>query len=322
MKNIKNYLLTCLTLIAVLTACNKREQVGETICPENFSFTSQLEVSDAMVNLALDSQIITAGFSEDVNWTLKITGKTSGAIKTYEGRSDSISIKWFGNSESDILFQAEPCSAELSVACVEITSNKDFTIGVKPTFTKIDFGTLLTDFDGNGSYNVTGIWGNGGTKVVYLIDSLGGSPQGGNCKVFHGHVTNNVPVWYYGGFGPSIAALADQLVAKHNVGLDDIYINMYIRGFKDYPNTQVAMTCSAPDAKNYVLNIDWDGWKWVSVKASEFKSLNQFTSFTEVNEFGLGLGAGPLQNTSAQFAVDFMILTVNAPYKEIQKRNY
>ncbi len=329
-KNIKIGFLLLTSAVLVIAGCDKHETMGNSICPSGtFKVRTPLTTSGTTVNMQTNKLNLKAGFTEDVDWKLKITGKTSGALKTYIGRSDSLNIDWYGNAETDVFFVAEDVDVELSFDCLkDLTAKKTVTLSNKPTMQAADFGTLFNNFDGQGFYSITAGWGDAVKYELRLLDTAmttGASPQGGTAKLYSGKVRDGVTkTWYYGGFSVNIAAQVDAFIAASGVTkLEDVYLNMYIKGFKtECPNTQLNMNFTANGVKNYNLNVDWDGWKMVTIKASEFLNLIAFNDFNDVTELGFGLGAGPEQNLQSKVIIDFMILTAYKPYKEIQKRNY
>ncbi|MCX6181705.1 MAG: hypothetical protein NT150_07250 [Bacteroidetes bacterium] len=352
-KNTSSKLALLLLASAALNGCHKKDTLGSEVCPSAaFKVTTPFQLNLTSVNPATDKLTMKAGFTEVVEWWITIKGDSLG-VKSYTGKSDSINIDFYGNSENDHFFKKnENVQVKFELGCgKEGGTTKSFTYTGKPTLHNINFGMLLNDFDGfpsTGSYSVAGGWGNDVNKSVMKVNNItvDPSPQGGKAMLYYGFAKDSistppVKLWYYGGFTNSIATQIAAL--KNTYGITDpdrIYLNMYVRGYlSDYPNTQLQLSLEgiteetesgtpASEFKLYNLNLDWDGWKMVSIKFSEFVNLHPFTSTynsatnSNITNLGFGLGAGPEQNKKSKALIDFLIITVDAPYKEVQKRNY
>jgi len=345
-------LVLLLLSVTIFNACHKNAVLGTTtVCPSSaFKVRTQFSISKTSVNPKTDTLKIVAGFTEPIEWWVTITGKTSGATKSYTGKTDSLNIYYFGNSETDIFFQAEDCDVKFELACGYSGVTKTFTYTSVPRLTKNNFGVLLNDFDGNGSYPAHLIWPNPQTsvRVSTILNILtDASPQGGNSMLYSGVLLDSMYViakqdsvinplkatWYYGGFDYTISTSFFENTLKLT-SPDSVYLNMYIYGYNStIPNTQLQLyllgltvpteTGSPAENKNYNLNIDWDGWKMVSLKLSEFNlDMHSYTSIHGINALGIDLAAGPLQNTASKCKIDFIFLSAYAPYKEVVKRNY
>jgi hypothetical protein len=351
--------LTALSIVAViLSGCHKKDTLGNTtdVCPSaNFNVTTLFHVVGDLTTVDPVTQKLTmiAGFTEKINWTITITGDSLG-VKTYTGKSDSINIDFYGNSENDHFFKKnEKCTVKFELGCGHEKFNvtKTFTYSGKPTMHNTDFGYLLNDFDGypkTGAYSTSGGWPDASdhTKDWMKVNNYTAdpSPQGGKAMLYYGYVEDSmamppVKLWYFSGFS---SAITTQITALETAGITDtkrLYLNMYVRGYlTDYPNTQLQLTLEGlqestetgkvAESKNYNLNLDWDGWKMVSIKFSDFYNLHDFPSIvnaataSKITNIGFGLGAGPLQASKTKALIDFLIITVDAPYKEEQKRNY
>ncbi len=349
-KKYTSFVFASLLFVALFNGCHKKDTLGNTsVCPSSsFKVTTKFKLSLNSVNPVTDKLTMVAGFSEKIQWWITIRGTKSGATKTYSGKSDSLNLTYFGNSETDVFFQAEECEVVFEMACGYEGSTTHFTYTVAPSIQNPDFGTLLTNFDGyptTNAYSAGGGWGNDPVKQIINPTDVKGdpSPQGGKAYMYLGFVKDSLKVppillWYYGGFTSGISTAITALTDVYKVtNPDSIYLNMYVRGYAtDYPNTQLQLTLEGlsestesgmvPEAKAYNLSINWDGWKMVSIKFSDFKNLHPFTTIKtdnyKISSLVMGLGAGPNQNNKSKVLVDFMIITVRAPYKEIQKRNY
>lgn len=119
----KTYLLLIIALSLFVYAC---ERDGETEGPNlvdlygEFSVLDPFEVSQDKVDFAAGESVhFTARFSNIIDWKLTITGQSTGAIKTIEGKSKSIdntSSLWLGETTELPIFGVEECRAQLSIA--------------------------------------------------------------------------------------------------------------------------------------------------------------------------------------------------------------
>jgi hypothetical protein len=324
-----NILFGILLLTTLFNAC-KKGQLGNNIC-ENTSITTPLTLSTTTPTLQNNKLNIKAGFSDGTEWWLRISGKSSGAFKEYRGKSDSLNIDWYGNSGTDIFFGAEECSIEFELNCKGIVDTKTFTITGKPNFKSTNFSQVYNDFDGTGFYDINNSVyaypADTSLVHIYRADTIttDPSPQGGKSMEFSANTKNNATVFFFGGFGKTISSNAGNFIVKtKQSNTDSIYLNVYVRGYNStHPNSQLVFSyLQNNDAKNYSIDIDWDGWKMISVKLSSFLTIKGYYDFNGTESFDMGLGAGPLQSSKGKYKIDFMILTAGTPYKDIQIRNY
>jgi hypothetical protein len=330
-------LLVFCSLLFVFGGCNKVEFVGNSLCESaDFKITQTFSLSANTVDPALNKLNISAVFSEPVSWSLTVVGERSHAQKTFEGKSASVNIDFYGNSENDHFFSAEKCVVKLTVGCAAAEHVLFFNYSTKPFFKKANFGALVGDFDGHGAFSTGGGWFDGAKLDVQLLSNIVSdpSPQGGKALLYHGVVKDSLAapannIWYFGGCKSPLLSVVSALSNAGFTNTDSLYLNMYVRGYGDeFPNSQMQLTLdgqpyasdngNVPEAKIYALNIDWEGWRMVSVKLSDFKGLHRFTSIVGINSLGIGLAAGPVQTFKSKFMLDFMIITANAPYKEVR----
>ena len=336
-RNLISLLVFC-SLLFVFGGCNKVEFVGNSLCESaNFKINQAFALSASTVDPALDKLNISAVFSEPVSWSLTVVGERSHAQKTFEGKSASVNIDFYGNSENDHFFSAEKCVVKLTLGCAATEHVLYFNYSTKPFFKKANFGALVGDFDGHGAFSTGGGGWFDGTKLdVQLLSNVSTdpSPQGGKAMLYRGAVKDSLAVpanniWYFGGCKSPLLSVVSTLSAAGFTNTDSLYLNMYVRGYSDeFPNSQIQLTLegqayasdngNVPEAKIHTINIDWEGWRMVSVKLSDFKGLHRFTSIVGINSFGIGLAAGPVQTFKSKFLLDFIIITANAPYKEVR----
>lgn len=132
----KNYFLPIIALIFVATTGCERSL--ETEGPDlsdlygEFKVLEEFGVSTNNIDFTSGTDVIfTARFSKITDWTLTITGQSSGAQKIFEGKSrglDATNATWKGETSLLPIFGAEKCIAELSVANDSLQFNETITI--------------------------------------------------------------------------------------------------------------------------------------------------------------------------------------------------
>jgi len=306
-------------------ACKKNnmeigDYMGTAICvSENFAYVDSFKVNGTKtpgpVNFRVGPwyALLTASLNETVTWTITITGKTSTAVKTFTGTSKLVSVKWFGNSDTDIFFQAgEPVTVSFLPAC---DKSLDIPLTISNSSVFDHYGSLMVDFDNVGtvySYNSAdpniGPW-------VHSVDTLlapgVASPQGARCHKSYapaGHTG-----WYIGGFGQAVDLSS---VLGAGLSSDKVYVNIYMRGALSgvVDGTTVSLdmveTVGAKDyhfKKNVVIN--WTGWKMVSIKLSELFIGNP----NKVKSLDFSVGPATYNGHTESY-VDFVIFTKDKPF--------
>lgn len=298
----------------------------------NYNVTPEIDFSkkDSVVK-------INADFSHEVNWDLKIVGRTSKAVKRYSGKSNKINIRWLGNPDSLLFFKNEVCDVVLAINCVKI-ENKYFTINKATDFSNIGF--LLTDFDGNGLYNkknlgfLTGEWQkygeNGdGSDIIATIDVLPintPSYQGGNY--FYQKATNGEGGYYACGSQTSQKDIAKPIPPTNTTnpcfqnnfpGItspDSIYVNFFLNVNGNNQSSVVPYFKIGATIYNLTINPDWTGWKYLTYKLSDFKASSTgkpATNITLISFWGFDLQSKDKGPQTVEFAVDFILFTKGKP---------
>lgn len=306
-----------LTMVLVLfNSCkhdNFNDFVGPAHCPPStFKILQNLQASNDTVNFLNENLTLSARFSEPISWTVTIKGTVSNAVKTYSGKSDTISIEWKGNPGSSVFFKEETVTAELSVACFP----KDVqTVYIDQPNNFINYGVLVSDFDGLGE---------GGTWSFYPAYTEGGqwlaapavvnapsdpSPQGGAYYFLNGKASSES--WFIGG-----AFHFNSLLNKlGTTNPEEVYFNAFVN-FNSVNSTSLAITIlqKTGGKKTLVIAKDhWSGWKLVSFKLSDVGVVNP----NNVTGVDFGIGPTPEQGLPASVKYDFIIFTKGEPfYKE------
>lgn len=113
-----------------------------------FELIDSLAVSQPEVNFSEGQSVFfTAQFNKRVNWTVRITGFNSGAVKLIEGFDNSLNAKnatWRGGTTELPFFKEEQCLVELLIPEAEtLTLTKEVTI----TGTKAYKAMVFADFE-------------------------------------------------------------------------------------------------------------------------------------------------------------------------------
>jgi len=153
----------CFLLLASLlyTSCKVDEEFeGPSLVDlyGDFSIVDSLDITNRNVNFSTgESTAFTASFSKNVNWKLEVTGLQSGAVKRFEGFSNSLTAanaNWNGTTTDLPMFRAEDCAVQLSIIGVADTLHDTLTV----VGSKIYEGFVAADFE-NG-------WNSGWNKYV------------------------------------------------------------------------------------------------------------------------------------------------------------
>ena len=135
-----------------------------------FFIVDSLEISDYNANFAAgDKPIFSVTYSKNVNWTLHITGLTSGAVKQYSALSNQLNASnatWDGSTTTMPLFRAEQCAVMVTVENETDTLRDTLTV-VEP---KVNEGLLVADFE-NGYHPIWSDFVQAGATVA-ISDQL------------------------------------------------------------------------------------------------------------------------------------------------------
>jgi len=337
----KKYLIFPVLLMVLLISvsgcsCKRnfdKEYSGPLLCPtdnfdeapgHDFFVTSVSGSNPANLSSATEAVLITDQFNEVINWTVRIKGNISGALKTYTGSSNQVALSWVGQSDGQPFFVAEPITVDLILACrQEVYRTAPFGI-TAPTFMQLP--GFLTDFDVSKLSNTPNVFGGAGstslkkvTSVHAEYNTIGPSPQGGSFFNIRG--SSPTPIWYYAGFevNPANAATMSPLPGL-NSDPSTVYMNFYAN-CNGVPNSQIQLsvlehykTSAAPNIKTRRKNIDltWTGWKMVSIKLSDIGILDP----RKICGTSFGLANYLNQDVKAEANVDMVIFTNDKPLFE------
>jgi len=221
----------------------------------------------------------TAKFSKIVDWKISITGLSSGAEKIISGKSNEITVTnslWGGETTFLPFFKAEDCSVLLTFPmhadsifkALKITGAKtygdgtellvsNFENGFNPNFTNFFQTTCLKKIETGGA----------GESDRYLV-------QEGTCDWdwLIGYIDYPANHWFQQGV--------------LNANPDNVYFNIMVNGDSTLSPTNEANSLfklefyedenqdgyydqNTEDRLDHEFNVDWNGWKMVSIKYSD-----------------------------------------------------
>ncbi len=314
----KYFLLLTVTIVGILLGSCKRDLegvVGPAICAtDNFGVTEEIKTNLTTIDFSkVDSIKVTAKFDEKVSWTVAITGKTSGARKTFEGLSDNVNVGWWGEPDSLLFFENnEECIVDLNVSCKGIVSSNAFKILKVSTFK--NFGVMGYDLDNN--QPITIVYPNPlavNMVTTYKTDTEAGnvtkSPQGG--KFFHITTMGSENlVWYFGGF--DIMGNPSTLAKFAKEDPRNVYMNFFVN-VNGYSLTQTQIIIFEGPAKLKrlkAINGAFAGWKYISFPLSDMN----VEDISQIRSIDVNIGASPDQARNAEMNLDLIMLTKGKPF--------
>lgn len=351
MKNL-TIIIALLSLLPILVSCKKYDEefIGAPLgmAPDNFSATPLTASNDAP-DFRTESVFFLSTFNTSVNWTLMLTGQSSGAEKIIEGFSDGLkadNAAWSGTTDTTKIFQSgEKVTVALSILGWDQTLITEITIGHKK-----NHGTELGLFENisinHGSKNfrdATGLWWfysfepNEYDAVEMVADPL--TPQGNYALRLAGHDANQS--YYIGQAGLSAPSGAFNFGPTN---IDNFYINLYIKGsgdgtsasgktkdyklvmqtYEDDNNDGTLQYDGSEDKYTYTISLAYDGWKLHSVKYSDFIledaiASNNYRSHSpdKIANMGFFIGASTSSGLSStdiiDTRIDMLTVTTNGP---------
>lgn len=138
-------------LMLLVNSCRKESDIFDGPSLDDiygdFSFIQPFIITNDEVDFgAGETTFFSAEFSKNVNWQIKITGLSSGAVKIISGTSnilDAENALWTGTTTTLPMFRAESCAVELTFLNETDTVLDTLEI-LSP---KVNAGFLLSDFE-------------------------------------------------------------------------------------------------------------------------------------------------------------------------------
>ena len=330
MKNLKFLLLA---LPFFFTSCEKDKIEGPSLnnLYGELSILESLNVVGDGADFSVDENIyFTASFSKQVDWQVKIKGLNSGSVKIIYGKSDAINQSnstWDGGSTQLPFFIAEDCEVELTFDMHDDTIYKQLNIKGEKEYND-ESTVLIADFENGFNPNFTGFFQAGCTKAL----TIGGAGQGinflqqfGTCDWdwLIGYIDYYSNFWY------------DQQELVNDPS--QVYFNIMINGdstisqVSNVPNSLFKLEfyedengdgyydANTEDRYDYEFDVDWNGWRMVSVCYNDVEKLvlassggNAVRNPSKISNVRTLLLANP-ESGFAKADVDFLIWSIGKP---------
>ena len=342
------YLVAALSLVA-LASCKYDSEIfdgpdlndlyGDFIIEQTF----QANCDSVDFSILLQKVNFSAVFSKPVDWQITITGLSSGAIKTVSGKSKTIDVSnstWNGSTTVFPMFNKENCAVMLSFPSEPDTLRDT----VKIIETKIDAGFLIADFNTGAPTGTSQI----STYGQYTSDPPTPLPptptafiQSGASMDFKAKNTETVAegAYYYNMAGTVNWDWAIGLIEfpastysltyfPLGTNPDNVYFNLLVWGepgisnallqfsFREDDNGNGVFNSGSDDEAVYeIKNINWVGWKLVSIKYSGTTLSTNGNGLYNPEKI-VSMRAFLLADPSSGFSkckMDYMIFTANKP---------
>lgn len=337
-----------LLLIIFISACKHDDIIDGPELNDLYGTFKLLEPFQASVD-SIDfstgqTVYFSARISKLVDWQITITGLSSGAVKTIAGKSKTIDISnsnWNGSTTIFPMFKKENCAVMLTFA-TEVDTLRDTVKIIKP---KIDAGFLVADFNNGlptGTQQIS-------TYGQYTTDPPTPLPaaitafiQSGASMDFKAKNTELVPEGnnYYNMAGavnwdwaiglvefPASASGLTHFPLGTNP--NDVYFNVLVWGepgisnallqfsFREDDNGNGVFNSGSDDEAVYeIKNINWVGWKLISIKYGDILLSSKKGNGQYNPDKIVSIRAFLLADPSSGFSktkIDYMIFTNGKP---------
>ncbi|MDB5274842.1 MAG: hypothetical protein JWO58_3209 [Chitinophagaceae bacterium] len=293
--------------------------------------------------------------SHEVTWFIKFKG-TSGAEKQYTGTGnsiDSLHMVWNGSADGYRFFIAGD-TVTYTISFLGSSINYTGILYLKNSSSgPINYSTmprLLSNGNILRYFYIDGmVDGGSGIRTSYT-DAGDGNGAGqffvstalqvdGHFSYYMKATDNNANTYCGGASGES---LTEMYGATSQTDASEVYINAYIYGY-GRANTTLTFQCFENDSWNPgdpvptvrpaaasndmwygMVQVDWVGWKLVSIPYSSFKSANNPNSGGGGNRirephklagFGIELDSYPNGGSTVELSLDAVYLTTNGPFQ-------
>ena len=274
-----SYLFLLLSIIFI--SCEKEGIEGPNL-NDLFGELSIVEVFKVINDSASfdnESAYFTAKFSKIVDWKISITGLSSGAEKVILGKSNeitSINSLWSGEVTALPFFKEENCSVLLTFPSHTDSVYRSFNISVAKQYGN-GSELVVSDFENGFNPNFTNFFQSTCLKKI----ETGGAGQSDRYLVQEGTCDWD---WLIGYVDYPASHWFDQGILNANP--DNVYFNMMINGDSTLSPTNEANSLfklefyedenqdgyydqNTEDRLDHEFNVDWNGWKMVSIKYSD-----------------------------------------------------
>ena len=282
--NFQLLLLWVLVILSCKHPSSQLEFIGAAFAPAPKGFKivdRSFTAAYSNIEFGKDQQFFSATFSDNVQWTIVLQGKTSGARKQLTGIATLLNIQnsvWDGSADNAVVFDAgEEVWATLTVlgdttklTCGFIILN----VKSRKSFVVEDFETqIFLDSTTSESGNATS---------VYAKDSLHTMQGKYSCNLKG--IDQNQDYW--------IGSLCSKKIIKLDTiqfhSSDVLGLNLFIYGYgfnassielKVYEedNHIAGYQANQDDIFHAIFPVNWSGWKFVSIPYNDFTLANPAT---------------------------------------------
>jgi hypothetical protein len=322
MKTFNPILITILTLM-MFFGCkhnNIENQLGPDYCSvvETPFKRNRVELLD----FKTQADTLTAKISGNLEWHLKIKGRTSHAVKYFDSVSANVLQYWKGETDTSLFFQAgEYCDMEFSnncnptqVATALLKSNPNYSnlgLFIDDCETPIAKGGFSRD-QGPTTNPVSWVFkGRDASNSVSKITAIEGTR-------FLRFATSGKSGWYVGAitYKASVGTIGTKISTFGGNDPSNIYLNFYYynNGCKTNAVQLMLDELTPPSAQPSVRQIklpvgSLTGWNFYSIKLSDLLVLNP------ANLTSLVFNCGPSEfDAPVDFSVDFVMITKGKPW--------
>ena len=273
-----------LLIIFLFSTCRKKETGFEG--PDlndlygSFSISETFKANRDSVYFA-NGELVTfsTSFTKLVDWKITIKGLSSGAKKIITGKSkviDSGNSLWNGSTTEFPMFKAEKCAVELTFVSEPDTLRDT----VKILQTKTNPGFLVADFE-NGMMTGWTTFVQSGANMSFGVNTSSPVPQGNKFYNMAGTVNWD---WLIGLIEFPASAYGSPRFPL-NTNAQNVYFNVLVWGepgltnalllfqFREDENNNGVFESATEDEYDYQINVNWSGWKLISVKYSDLVTL-------------------------------------------------
>ncbi|MBX7242716.1 MAG: hypothetical protein K1X92_13315 [Bacteroidia bacterium] len=285
MKNLQGISIWIFMLLLAVSGCKRSDTPfdGPDLQDLNgtFSMLEPFEVSKSSLGFGSgETAYFKARFSKLSDWTVTITGNTSGAKKIITGKSrvlDATTATWNGSTTEFPMFEPEACTAVLTVEGV----TDSFSLPLSIESVKANPGFLVADFE-SGVNPKWVIFKQSGANMNFKIVTDNVAPQGNSYFNMAGTVDWD---WLIGLIDFPATAYGTSTNFPLSSNPDNEYFNVLLYGvpgtnqtlvlfsFKEDENQNGTFEASTEDEYNVQIPVTWEGWKLVSVKYADLTYL-------------------------------------------------
>ncbi len=280
----KKSIFFALILIPILVSCRKKETKIDGPSLNDvygiFSVITPLSQNLDSVDFSIGEQVtFAAELSKIVDWEIKITGQTSGAVKRIEGTSSTIDASvatWLGTTTEFPMFQSEMCDILVSFE----GETETFTSTIKVIQPKLNPGFLLSDFE-SGMNPGWSSFIQAGADMDFQIKTDSSAAQGNSYYNMAGTVDWDYLIGYLY-FGASAYGNTYFPVTSNP---DNLYFNVLVYGepglantillfqFQEDDNGDGTFNNNTEDLYSLEMPVTWAGWKLITMKYSDIPCL-------------------------------------------------